>query len=101
MPRRYPRAVVVCERVAKGKKRRFGVIRGDGGWVFEPKYANVGVYNQDRVPVSDDGEQWGFADETGKIAIPTKYGFAYNFVSGAASVQSGHAFCSIDRSGKR
>jgi hypothetical protein len=83
-------------------KLRFGVIREDGSWVFEPRFAHIGPFDNDRVAISDDGDLWGYADATGKVVIEKRFAFAYNFVSGAASVlrEGKPQFSVIDRAGK-
>jgi hypothetical protein len=87
--------------MAKAKaKALYGVIRPDGSWVFEPRYAHAGTYNEERIPVSDDGKLWGFADASGEMVIPRQFRFAYNFVSGGASAETDpNEFVVIDRSG--
>jgi hypothetical protein len=89
--------------MAKAKKSaaRFGVLRPDGTWVIEPRFAHAGVYNDERLPVSENGKLWGFTDATGELATPARYVFVFNFLSGAASVETApQAWDVIDREGK-
>jgi hypothetical protein len=55
--------------------------------VIEPRFAHAGVYHDERLPISDDGKSWAFADATGELAIPDRFSFAFNYLSGAASVE--------------
>ncbi len=57
---------------------RFGFVNGDGRWIANPEFDYARPFDAGLAAVRRNGK-WGFIDTLGRVAIPFRYDFAWNF----------------------
>lgn len=83
--------------VVEGK---IGLMKGDGKWLLEPNYDELGSFSENGLaPASIDGK-YGYINRKGDFVIEPRYTAAFEFSEGMAVVGSNGKFGYINEKGK-
>lgn len=87
----------------KGENGKWGFRAPDGGWLVEPKFAEVRTFSGELAAVRE-GNSWGYLGPDGNWKIPARFSWAGDFNEGLAPASEGDRlsgkFGYIDRQGR-